>query len=97
VSNPPYVNPLDAPTLDREVRDHEPSVALFAGEKGFEVILKLIPEAARLVRPGGYLVFEIGMGMEKDVIAMFDNRWEPPRLKADLQGIPRTVVARRGS
>jgi release factor glutamine methyltransferase len=95
VSNPPYVNPEDAATLEREVRDHEPSLALFAPDQGFEVIRRLIPESARLIQPGGYLIFEIGMGMADGVIAQFSDSWSAPYVRSDLQGIPRVVVARR--
>jgi release factor glutamine methyltransferase len=96
-SNPPYVPYEDAPSLEREVRDHEPSLALFARDKGLEVIRRLIPEAAGLLRSGGHAVFEIGAGMAADVTGLFDNRWETTRVrvKPDLQGIPRAVVARR--
>ncbi|HEX4999537.1 MAG TPA: peptide chain release factor N(5)-glutamine methyltransferase [Terriglobia bacterium] len=95
VSNPPYISRGDAATLQREVRDHEPSVALFAGEDGLDVIRRLIPEAARLLSPGGWLLFEIGAGMRESVKALFDQRWETPQFRADLQGIPRTTVVRR--
>ena len=50
----------DKATLQREVRDHEPEVALFGGDDGLEIYRRLIPEAARLLAPGGWLVMEIG-------------------------------------
>jgi release factor glutamine methyltransferase len=95
VSNPPYIDPADAPTLAREVREHEPSRALFADEKGLAVIRRIIPEGARLLKPGGYLLLEIGIGMDERVTALLDDRWADVRVLPDLQGIPRTVVARR--
>ena len=60
VSNPPYVPARDRATLQREVRDYEPDVALFGGDDGLEIYRRLIPEAARLLRPGGWLVMELG-------------------------------------
>ena len=97
LSNPPYIDPADAPTLDREVRDHEPAIALFAPEAGLGTIRRLIPAAAGALKPGGYLIFEIGMGMESRVLPLFGADWLPPSFEADLQGIPRTVIARGGS
>lgn len=95
VSNPPYVNPAETSRLQREVREHEPHVALFAPDEGFDVIRRLIPSAVRLLNPGGYLIMEIGLGMEERVLDLFGPPWEKLPTKADLQGIPRTVVARR--
>ena len=60
VSNPPYVPEGDRATLQPEVRDYEPAEALFAGPDGLDVIRRLIPAAAQRLKPGGYLVFEIG-------------------------------------
>ena len=81
VSNPPYVPASDLPGLQREVRDHEPQVALLGGPSGVELYLRLIPQAARLLRPGGCLIFEIGYRSE---------RRRPPRLRRALaRGHPR--------
>ena len=60
VSNPPYVAGRDRASLQREVRDHEPALALFGGDDGLEIYRRLIPEAARLLRPGGWLMMELG-------------------------------------
>src|SRR3954462_6517723 len=56
VSNPPYVATSDAATLAEEVGKHEPHLALFAGERGLDVYARLIPEAERALKPGGWLV-----------------------------------------
>ena len=53
VSNPPYVPSTDAATMQTEVVDHEPHLALFAGEDGLEVYRRLIPDAHAALRPGG--------------------------------------------
>src|SRR6266700_2274548 len=53
VSNPPYVAERDRTTLPREVRDHEPALALFGGDNGLAVYPRLISDAARLLRTGG--------------------------------------------
>jgi len=95
VSNPPYISLGETSRLQTEVREHEPHVALFAGDDGLEAFRKLIPAAQRLLRPGGYLIAEMGHGMEERVLALFGNAWEKLPTRADLQGIPRTVRARK--
>lgn len=99
VSNPPYVAPGDLSRLQREVRDHEPHVALFApgapGDDGLGIYRRLIQGAGERLRPDGYLVMEIGLGMEERVLNLFGEEWDRLRTKADLQGIPRTVVVRK--
>ena len=93
-SNPPYVSPGDTSKLQREVREHEPHVALFAPDDGLSIIARLIPAAERVLKPGGYLIMEIGFGMHERVLDRFGERWEKLPGKSDLQGIPRTVIAR---
>ena len=94
VSNPPYVSRAETSRLQREVREHEPHVALFAADDGLAAYRKLIPSAQRVLQPGGYLLMEIGFGLEERVVSLFDDRWERLPTQADLQGIPRIVCAR---
>jgi release factor glutamine methyltransferase len=94
VSNPPYVSLTETSRLQREVREHEPQVALFAGDDGLAAYRRLIPQARRLLRPGGYIAMEIGFGLEQSVLDLFDDSWERLPTRADLQGIPRIVSAR---
>ena len=58
VSNPPYVGRAEQGTVDQSVRDHEPDVALFAGESGTDIIAPLIKASAERLVPGGFLIFE---------------------------------------
>jgi release factor glutamine methyltransferase len=94
VSNPPYVPLADAPGLQREVRDFEPHVALFAGPTGFEIYRRLVDDAARVLRPGGWLIVELGFGSHERVRAMLDDRWRDVVIRPDLAGIPRVLAAR---
>jgi release factor glutamine methyltransferase len=93
VSNPPYVPLSDAPGLQREVRDFEPHVALFAGPTGFEIYERLIFEAARVLRPGGKLILELGFTSRDRVMELLDGRWDDIEVKPDLAGIPRVLTA----
>ena len=63
VSNPPYVPLAKRDGLQREVRDFEPHVALFGGETGFDLYDRIAADAPRVLRPGGWLVLELGFGV----------------------------------
>ncbi len=94
VSNPPYVGRGDLSNLQREVREFEPEVAWGGIEQGDEIYRRLIPEALRALKPGGYAVFEIGYNMRDRVVALFDSAWTETEVHPDLAGIPRVVSAR---
>ena len=94
VSNPPYVPLAERAGLQREVRDFEPHVALFAGPTGFEIYERIVADARRVLRPGGWLVMELGFGTHDRVLAMLGAGWEEARLVPDLAGIPRVAAAR---
>jgi release factor glutamine methyltransferase len=96
VSNPPYADPDDRHTLAPEVRDHEPPMALFPPDDAYSIYRRLAPEAFAALRPGGGLVLEIGLGMDREVTAIVTAAgFAVDAVRPDLQGIPRTVVARR--
>jgi release factor glutamine methyltransferase len=97
VSNPPYVRSTDIAALANEVRDHDPLRALDGGVDGLDAYRRLIPQAARLLRPGGMLVVEAGRGQSSDIQGLMTAAGltpaGPPR--ADLGGILRGVAARK--
>lgn len=94
-SNPPYVAERDVAGLQREVREHEPRVALTPGGDGLSVIRRLLKEAPRRLKPRGHLLLEIGFNQHEQVAALTDPRaWELLDIHRDLQGIPRTVALR---
>jgi release factor glutamine methyltransferase len=93
VSNPPYVPLGTRDGLQREVRDWEPHVALFAGASGLELYQRIAADAPRVLRPGGWLVMELGFGSVDAVSALFQG-WDEMRVEPDLAGIPRVIAAR---
>jgi release factor glutamine methyltransferase len=96
VSNPPYVDPEDRSTIQREVRDWEPDVALYSDEAGFGAYRRLVADAPRVLRSGGWLAFELGYRSLEPVRAMLDPRvWGEVEVTSDLQGLPRVLRARR--
>jgi release factor glutamine methyltransferase len=95
VSNPPYVARTDAVTLPREVREHEPAEALFAGDNGLDMFAPLIGAAARTLAPGGIFVVEIGYNSAEYVGSLLSSpRWCELRITRDLAGIERVISAR---
>src|SRR5580658_8685724 len=91
VSNPPYVPLSDRALLQREVRDWEPSLALFGGPDGTEVYARLIPGAKRVLKPGGILALELGFGQSNAVSGLAVD-WRNMQLFPDLAGIPRVLL-----
>lgn len=100
VSNPPYINARDYHSLPPEVRGHEPPTALVGGDDGLEVVRQVVASAALALAPGGRLLMEMGYDQEAAVRRIVIDT-EPLvllRVRDDLQGTPRAVVAeRRGS
>jgi release factor glutamine methyltransferase len=94
-SNPPYVPAQDIVSLQAEVRDHEPHIALTDGGSGLSIIEAIAKGAPDHLRPGGILLLEIGFNQGAAVEAMLrDLSWAEVELFPDLQGIPRMVRAR---
>jgi len=96
VSNPPYVGQREAATLMREVRDHEPEIALYGGEEGYEFYAGLIAQAAAHLKPGGIVVLELGHDSLPAVQPLLDaSTWTNIGVTNDLSGIPRVLAAER--
>lgn len=94
VSNPPYVPSTDAATMQPEVRDHEPHLALFAGDDGLDIYRRLIPQAHTALRSGGLLAMEFGFGQSEALRALLSG-WNNIKFLDDYAGIPRIVLAER--
>ena len=93
VSNPPYVSAHALAGLQREVRDHEPLIALSPGADGLSVIRRLLHDAPGFLKPGGHLIMEIGFDQGEAVQQLIDpNVWRLVEIRPDLQGIPRILV-----
>lgn len=99
VSNPPYIRSADIAMLDRDVRDHDPRLALDGGVDGLDAYRAITPQAAALLAPDGVLIFEVGHGQSAQVSALMCavglTLAFPPR--TDLGGILRAVVGRKAA
>jgi len=97
VSNPPYIRSAEIKDLASEVRDYDPLGALDGGSDGLNAYRALIPQAVRLLAPGGTLALEVGHDQGADVEQLMAAAGltlrGPPR--TDLAGIPRAVAGRK--
>jgi release factor glutamine methyltransferase len=97
-SNPPYVEEGRPELVQREVRDWEPHTALFGGADGLNFYRRLLADGLKYVKPGGYLVCEIGYTQLDAISDMITGpSWELIEATSDLQGIPRTLTVRKVS
>jgi release factor glutamine methyltransferase len=96
VSNPPYVADGDAAGMPPEVIEYEPHVALFGGPTGLDVVERMFAQARERLAEHGRLVVEFGFGQSARVQELAAAAgWKVVRIRADLQGIPRTIVLAR--
>ena len=96
ISNPPYIAPAEAATLQPEVRDWEPAAALYAPQEGLAVIREIMSGAPRHLRSGGLLALEVAATHAQQVADEADRRhWDDVRVVRDLAGRDRVVTAVR--
>lgn len=95
VSNPPYITGADMQTLSPQVR-REPELALYGGEDGLRFYRQLTHSCYDHLRPGGWLIFEIGYDQGESVPAMLRQRgFDQVFCRNDLAGVPRCAGGRR--
>ncbi|MBB3017133.1 release factor glutamine methyltransferase [Microvirga lupini] len=96
VSNPPYIASGVIPTLDEEVREHDPRLALDGGPDGLEPYRILLGEAERLLAAGGLLVVEIGYDQAEALSSLAAlHGLEILKIASDLSGNPRCIAMKR--
>jgi release factor glutamine methyltransferase len=96
VANLPYVPTADRATLSREVRN-DPEIALFGGERGDEIVRKLIEAAPSHLAPGGLLALEVGIGQADDLAAfMARKNYHDIETHRDYAGVIRFLFGRHG-
>jgi release factor glutamine methyltransferase len=96
-ANPPYVADRESSALPVDVIDHEPHVALFSGVEGMGVVERIVEEAPRWLRKGGWLLLEIGEHQRTLALDLLNDRgWLDATVNDDLAGRPRIMEARWG-
>ncbi|MGD9810829.1 MAG: peptide chain release factor N(5)-glutamine methyltransferase [Sphingobium sp.] len=93
LANPPYI--AVHAKLPPDVADHEPALALFAGEDGLDAYRAIAPELERIMAPGGFTAVEIGFDQAETAALLFRQRGLTVEIKADLAGHPRCLMVRR--
>jgi release factor glutamine methyltransferase len=97
VCNPPYISSGKLKKDRAELLTHEPIEAFDGGPYGVSIFQRVIKSALGFLKPGGYLLFEIGVGQSRQVSLLFDRAtgYEATRTVADATGEPRVVIGRR--
>lgn len=93
-SNPPYIASLAIESLDRDVREFEPRVALDGGPDGLSTYRSMREILPSVLVPGGYALLEIGVNQAQAIGTLFP-KLEIVRIAPDLSGIPRCVILRK--
>ena len=96
VCNPPYISSGKLEKDRAELLSHEPREAFDGGPYGVSIFQKVVRDSPRFLKPGGRLLFEIGLGQERQVAAIVSraNAYEPVELVNNAAGEPRVVVCR---
>lgn len=97
LSNPPYIREQEIATLQREVRCHEPRLALSGGVDGLHFYRRIAKEAGEHLAPGGFVLAEIGYDQAKEVQAIFQREgYRDIEVFQDMEGRDRVIQARFG-
>ena len=89
-ANPPYIKTKDIPALQREVRDHEPHIALDGGKDGLDFYRRIAEKLTRYLVHGGMLIMEVGEDQAQDVLKIF-SKCDYAMVVKDLEGKERIV------
>ncbi len=97
LSNPPYISDSEISDLSREVRDHEPLIALNGGKDGLECYRKLISQAPSYLEKEGWFLLEVGSNQASSVSEMVEagGGFQRPERVKDLLGIERVIKAQK--
>lgn len=97
VSNPPYIPDAEIERLEKDVRQHEPRLALSGGQDGLDFYRKIIQEAGRYLKDKGLLMLEFSPEQETDLLALFKATgiYTDVRVKADLAGRARVIIGQK--
>jgi release factor glutamine methyltransferase len=98
VCNPPYISTGRLAKDRASLLEHEPREAFDGGPYGLSIHQRVIKDAPAFLKPGGWLLFEIGLGQDRQVRLLFERGriYDEPRVASDAQGRPRVMYARHG-
>lgn len=93
VSNPPYIKSSDIESLDSEVKDHEPILALDGGKSGYDYYEKIIASAPKFLKDKGRIYFELGIGQSEYVKKLLEKDFNNIEIIKDYNKIDRIIKA----
>lgn len=92
VSNPPYIPIEVIKTLDKQVKDFEPTIALGGGEDGLDFYRRITEQSVNFLKPKGFLAFEVGFDQAQKVMKIMESSFDNIKVRKDLAGIERVVT-----
>ena len=97
LSNPPYIKSNEIENLMTDVRDHEPRVALDGGDSGLEYYERIISGSGTWLKPGGHLIFEIGVDQAEEITLILEKQgiFESPLVRKDYSGRDQIISVQR--
>ena len=95
ISNPPYIPTADIQTLDGEVKDFEPILALDGGLDGLDFYKRIANEASEKLNDNGYLFLEFGIGQASAIVELLKTNFTNIEVKKDINGIERIIKAQK--
>ena len=95
--NPPYVSAPEYEALDKNVKDYEPRLALYAGQDGLDLYRRIVEKVSQFLKPDGILLLEIGYQQGPAVRELLEQTgvFAQIRIDKDLQSHDRVVTAMR--
>ena len=96
VSNPPYIPSADIETLDTEVKDYDPLLALDGGKSGYDSYERIAEVTQELLKDNGYILLEAGFGQAQKIADIFAaQEFKLLKIVSDLAGIERCVILQK--
>ena len=97
VCNPPYISSAKVKKMDTEISEHEPLLAFDGGMFGTKIISKLIGEAPKFLKKGGWVIFEVGLGQGEFITRLCEgsNKYEKIESISDDLGNIRVILAQK--
>ncbi len=95
VTNPPYIPTSDCYTLEKEVRDFDPILALDGGEDGLDLISRICDDSVNYLNRDGLIYMEYGIGQTQEIVRMFEKNFSNIEVVKDYSGIDRYIKARK--
>ena len=95
ISNPPYIPSVDIDSLEKEVRDYDPILALDGGIDGLYFYKRIIMNSPKYLKENGVMYLEFGINQAQDIVNMLEPEFEDIQVFKDYSGVERYIKARK--